>query len=130
MEGYSEGMESNAALRKEAYRRATSTPISVIARQLQKTLGQRLAALVVGAGDPKAIGHYANGTRSPHEDTARRLRVAHQVVVTLSSRETPETIQAWFVGMNPDLNDEAPADLILKEPKRVLEAARAYVEDG
>ena len=59
--------------------------------------------------DAKAVGQWARGLRSPHPDAERRLRDAYQVVGLLLEYDAPETVRAWFGGMNPHLDDQAPA---------------------
>lgn len=114
---------------KLSHQEAMMTPIAKVASQLLEILGTRLAAMVVGLNDPKALSVYMKDGRNPQVDTERRLRFAHQVVVRLMKGGVPrESIQSWFVGMNPELNDEVPAKVIVDDPKRVLDAARAFVE--
>ena len=116
---------------REVFRRSTLASLSVVARELQEVLGQRLAALVIGSGDPKALGRYVTGDQEPRDETAQRMRNAHLVVLTLRDANlAPDAIQAWFRGMNPDLDDESPARVILEHPKRVLEAARDFALEG
>jgi hypothetical protein len=45
----------------------------------------------------------------------------------LEQGEGRTTIQAWFCGMNPELNDQAPALVIRDDPGEVLLAARAFL---
>lgn len=114
---------------KLSHQEAMMTPIAKVALQLLEILGARLAAMVVGLSDPKALSSYIKEGQKPQGETERRLRLAHQIVVRLMKGGVPrESVQSWFVGMNPELNDEAPAKVILDDPKRVLDAARAFVE--
>ena len=41
-----------------------------------------------------------------------RLRVAYEVAALLVKRDSPETAQAWFQGLNPELGDQSPARLL------------------
>ncbi len=104
--------------------------LSVIASYLQDVLGQRLTAVVAGVSDAKAVGKWAKGKRMPHPGTALRLRHAYQIVQLLIEVESAATIRAWFVGMNPELEDEAPAVALGKDPARVLQAARTFLAQG
>ena len=48
-------------------------------------------------------------------------------MLILQSTYGPETIRAWLVGANPDLNDRPPIDLIREdEPVAVFHAAEAF----
>lgn len=115
---------------KSFHKQSISLPIGEIASCLSLVLGTRLAALVVGLSDPKAISAYAKNEREPQSDTSIKLRQAFHVVSILESGNlSKESIQSWFCGMNPDLDDEAPASVILENPRRVLEAARGFVFD-
>lgn len=117
------------SLDRKPYRLSITKPISEVAQQLLDVLGPKLTAYVVGLSDAKAIAAYAKGEREPLAETDAKMRVAHQVVGTLMEEIPTKAIPSWFVGMNPDLDDEAPAKLILDDPKRVLEAARAFAQE-
>jgi hypothetical protein len=114
-------------LERTAHAQATRLEITAIVQSLQETLGQRLTAVVAGVSDAKAVGKWAKGARDPQPETEAKLRSAFQVTQLLLERESPDTVRAWFIGMNPDLDDQAPALLIGQEPKRVLLAARAFL---
>jgi len=101
-----------------------------IVGSLQDVLGQRLVAIIAGVSDAKAVSKWARGGRSPHPETDQRLRNAYQIVHLLLERESPETVRAWFVGMNPDLDDQAPAMVLGKDPMGVLQAARTFLAHG
>src|SRR6476646_1376495 len=98
-----------AMVRQTAHTRAIRASVPETAARLQEVLGQRLTAVVAGVNDAKAVGQWARGLRSPHPDAERRLRDAYQVVSLLLECEPPETVRAWFGGMNPHLGDQAPA---------------------
>ena len=68
-------------------------------------------------------------------EVVRRLRLAYQVAGLLAERDQPRVIQAWFQGMNPQLEDWAPARMIREGAPddvgtRVLAAARAFASVG
>jgi hypothetical protein len=67
---------------------------------------------------------------SYHRMIEQRLRHAFQIVQLLLERESAETVRAWLVGMNPELEDRAPVLLLAEEPTRVLQAARAFLAHG
>ncbi len=60
----------------------------------------------------------------------RRLPNAYQVAQVIVQTESPETVRAWFIGMNPELDDQPPALVIVDDPLRVLQAARIFVANG
>jgi hypothetical protein len=77
-----------------------------VANRLQEVLGQRLTAYCVGLKDPKSIGRYSQDEEQPSEETSAKLvRLLSEVVEPVLRVESPETLRAWFMGMNPDLGD-------------------------
>jgi hypothetical protein len=102
--------------------------VAEVARYLQDLLGQKLTALVAGVQDPKAVGEWARGKRHPQPEAEQRLRAALQVSELLLQYESPQTVRAWFSGMNPHLDDRAPA-LVIAEGGAVdaMQAARAFL---
>jgi len=115
----------------QAHRSTVEASTADIAAFLQDALGQRLVAFMVGVEDPKTVGRWAKGQVPRDSDVERRLREAHQIFRLLLEKESPYTVRAWFVGLNPQLNDEAPATVIRAGNARdVLVAARAFLAGG
>lgn len=86
-----------------------------VATQLQDVLGRRLTAYLAGIRDPKAVTRWANGHTAQIRtlETEQRVREAFVICeLLLAVGEAPETIRTWFMGMNPDLYDDAPIDAI------------------
>jgi hypothetical protein len=118
------------ALEQAAHGRAVRLPVRDIVESLEDVLGQRLVAVIAGVSDAKAVGKWARGERSPHPDTEQHLRDAYQIVQLLIEQEPAETVRTWFVGMNPDLGDQAPVFVVASEPVRALQAARSFLAHG
>jgi hypothetical protein len=116
----------------EAHRSTVESSVADIAAFLQDALGQKLVAYMVGVEDPKTIGRWASEKRVPQDvEVEKRLREAHQIFRLLMTKESPHTVRAWFVGMNPQLDDESPAAAIREGRSRdVLVAARAFLAGG
>ncbi len=72
----------------------------------------------------------AGGNGAPHPDAEQRLRNIFQVAELLIRVESRQAVRAWFVGMNPQLNDRAPALVIAENPTEVMQAARAFLAGG
>lgn len=113
----------------QAHRRAVTTSTPEVASRLQELFGQKLVALMVGSGDPKAVGRWAKGEREPHADTEAKLRHAYHVAELLLTKQRDATVRSWMVNMNPLLDDRAPALVIAENPDRVLQVARAFLEE-
>jgi hypothetical protein len=116
----------------EVHRSTVEATIADVAAFLQDAMGQRLVAFIVGVEDPKTVGRWARGDRTPRDPThERRLRAAHQIFQLLLTEESPYTVRAWFVGLNPQLDDESPAVALSEGRERdVLVAARAFLAGG
>lgn len=105
--------------------------VADVAGYLQEVLGQKLVAYMAGVEDVKAVGQWAAGKRSPHPDNERRLRAAFQIFHMLQEAESPHTVRAWLIGLNPQLDDRSPATLIREDSTRdVLVAVKAFLAGG
>ena len=120
----------DVTVEQAAHGLAARLELPALVRSLQDVLGQRLVALIAGVSDAKAVGKWARGERSPHPDAERRLRHAFQIVQLLLQYESAETVRAWFLGMNPELADRAPALVLAEDPISVLQAARVFLAYG
>jgi hypothetical protein len=120
----------NVTIEQAAHGFATRIDVAPLARSLQDVLGQRLVAVIAGVSDAKAVGKWARGERSPHPEAERRLRDAFHLTQLLLPRESAETVRAWFIGMNPDLDDQAPALVLANDPHAVFLAARNFLANG
>lgn len=115
----------------EAHRTTVESSVADIAAFLQDALGQKLVAYLVGVQDPKTIGRWAKGTLPQDSTTEGKLRGAYQVFRLLMTQESPHTVRAWFVGLNPQLDDESPATAISEgRIKDVMVAAKAFLAGG
>ena len=115
----------------EAHRTTVESSVADIAAFLQDAVGQKLVAFMVGVEDPKTVGRWAGGRVPQDVDVERRLRDAHQVFRLLLTKESPYTVRAWFVGLNPQLDDESPATAIREGRSRdVFVAAKAFLAGG
>lgn len=118
----------------DAHRQATTAPLDTVAHTLQNVLSRRLTAVIVGVKDTKTIGRWADGASDEirGEDKERRLRTAYQIVVfLLGAANSPQTVKAWFIGLNPQLGDTSPAEAIRDDRlQEALIAARAFAADG
>jgi hypothetical protein len=109
---------------------ASRASLPDVVREVESVLGQRLTAVIAGVADVKAVGKWARGERTPRTDAEQRLRDAYYVTTLLLQLETPSTVRAWFSGMNPELDDRAPALVLSEDPARVLQAARTFLAHG
>nr|WP_012476899.1 hypothetical protein [Streptomyces sp. 44030]ABC67331.1 hypothetical protein pRL1.2 [Streptomyces sp. 44030]ABC67361.1 hypothetical protein pRL1.32c [Streptomyces sp. 44030] len=115
---------------EEAVHKAVvETGIPEIVRYLQEVLGQKLTAFIAGTTDPKNVARWSRGDHSPRPDTERKLRAAFQVFQLLQQYDSEGVVRAWFIGMNPHLDDESPAEVLRDGRLReVLSAARLFTQ--
>ncbi len=119
-----------------AFATATRTTAPELVQQLRELLGSRLVAYLGGVKQTRTVRDWAEGTRQIQSgDDELRLRTALQAALMLASRDEPGVIQAWFQGLNPQLEDRSPAAVlrdgdIETAGRTVLSAARAFAAVG
>lgn len=115
----------------DAHKQAVTMDVGGIARYLQEMYGQKLVAHMAGIDDPKRVGKWAQRDQAPRAGAEQRLRAAFQITHLLLDHDSDHVVRAWFIGMNPQLDDEAPADAIRAgQLKEALAAAKAFVSGG
>ena len=102
---------------------------------LREIVGAKLVAYIGRVSNTRSVREWADGERAPGTDVVQRLRVAYHVAGLLYEGEGKATVQSWFQGMNPQLDDNAPARLLREEPldvagPKVVAAARAFAAVG
>lgn len=116
-----------------AHREATTATISTVAGLLQELLTRRLTAYIAGVKDAKTVSRWANGEILEIRSTEveQRLRGTYEIARLLLQEESAQTTRAWFIGMNPQLDDVSPAEAIRQgNLKEVLAASRAFLASG
>jgi hypothetical protein len=119
----------------KAHAHAIRADFATVARELRELLDARLTAYLGSVKETRAVHEWAEDGRRPSELTQRRLRLALQVALMISAEDGPEITQAWFQGLNPELDDRSPARLIregdLEEVgSPVVASARAFLVGG
>jgi hypothetical protein len=120
----------------EAFDYATRAPFNFVAKELIDILGAKLVAYIGGVREARAVQQYAEDIRSPrHPAIEPRLRLALRVAMLISKHDSKEIAQAWFMGLNPQLNDRSPARLLREGHvddvgPEIISAARAFVVGG
>lgn len=117
----------------QAHREAMRLSPAAGAAALRDVLTPRLAAYVTGVDATRTVARWAQGeTARLRADHATRLRTAYEIVRLLEgAHEAPETIQAWFLGMNPVLDDRSPARALHEgDHAGARAAAVAFLAEG
>lgn len=94
---------------------AIRTDWSTVVRGVYDLLGRKLTAYLAGMRDTKAVTRWIDGTTTQARsiETEQRVREAFVIYeLLLAAGEAPATIRTWFIGMNPELYDEAPVEAI------------------
>lgn len=116
-----------------AHRKAVNVSISDATRTLQEVLSRKVTAFTTNVRDAKTITRWANGeTLVVLPENEQRLRAAYEIAsLLLEEGDSPQTVRAWFLGMNPQLGDDSPAQAIRDGRfKEALGAAKAFVVGG
>lgn len=93
-------------------------------------LGTRLVCFVVDK-DKSTITRWKSGDTAVPLEASKRLRLVYQIFRLLEGSESDHTIRAWFIGMNPQLDDDSPLEAIeAGRYKDSLVAARAFLAGG
>ena len=120
----------------DAYAEATRTPLPELVVALRDLLGARLVAYLGGVTETRAVREWAQSSRGIQDpEVVRRLRLAFRAARLITVRDTPEVAQAWFQGLNPQLEDRSPASVlrdgaVVEVGAEVLAAARAFAAVG
>lgn len=108
-----------------------------LVERLRELLGAKLVAYLGSVQETRAVRQWADADdqRTPSTDVLNRLRMAYRIAVLLRSKDAAPVVQAWFQGMNPRLDDVAPARLLREGDleqvgPNVLAAARAFAAAG
>jgi hypothetical protein len=117
-----------------AHRQATTAVLSEIVEELARILGKKLTAYIGGVKDVRAVERWIAGAEA-YNNAEGRIRLAFQMAKTISSKEDNRVVQAWFIGLNPELNDRSPIRLLREgHPETVgpklMGAVRAFLAGG
>ena len=119
----------------EAHRHAVSASSADVVSELRALLGARLTAYMAAVSETRAVHQWADGERHPNAAAERRLRLALQLAGMIAAVDGEVVAQAWFQGLNPQLEDRSPARLIREGDldevgPAVIGAARAFLVGG
>ncbi|SEB78967.1 hypothetical protein SAMN04489806_1781 [Paramicrobacterium humi] len=116
--------------RQQAHVRAVEADLGPAVKSLVDTLGKALVAVIVGR-DVKTVSRWAAGQGPSGNDEQRRIIDTLQIVELMLIGDSPSVVRAWFMGMNPQLDDESPAEVLAEgRAREVMRAARAYMDVG
>jgi hypothetical protein len=116
---------------EKAHHRAVDTSVEEVTGTLQSLLSRRLVAYIAGVKDAKTVSRWASGEVEPRDEAERRLRDVYQIALLLTEFDSPRIVKAWFIGLNPHLEDTSPVEAIRDgRTTEALAAARAFIVGG
>ena len=91
-------------------------------------------AYIAGVTEARRLRDWITGSHVPRGDVEERLRLALHVARMIATRDGNEVARAWFVGLNPYLDDDSAAWLLREKDvvevgKPILSAARAFLQE-
>lgn len=128
-------METTAKPDLQAFSEATRSPFPHVVKDVIGLLGPKLVAYVASVSETRVVQQWIDGSRPKDPETERRLRLAAQVAKLIAAHDNGAVAQAWFQGLNPQLDDRSPARLLREGDvddvgPKLLAAARAFVAGG
>jgi hypothetical protein len=108
----------------------------VLVGELVTLLGANLVAYLGGVRETRTLRGWVEVTstvQSPKDE--RCLQLAYQIGRLIGEKDRRKVVQAWFQGLNPQLDDWSPARLLREGDidevgPCVLAAARAFAASG
>jgi hypothetical protein len=118
-----------------AYRESVALDTAEIVTRLRNMLGATLVAYLGEVKETRAVAQWAAGIRAPSNAIVTRLRTAYHAAAMLREKDSDGVVQAWFQGLNPQLDDIAPARALREQDHAtvgpaVIAAARAFAAEG
>jgi hypothetical protein len=114
---------------QKVHRRAVETNFAELVQTLEEVLGRALLAEVAGV-DPKTVARWRDG-KPARAEAEKRVRTAFHVAQLLLSRDSEYTVRAWFIGLNPQLDDTSPAQALKAgQLREVMVAAKSFTLGG
>lgn len=103
-----------------------------VTTKLVKILGKKMTALVGRVNDVRTVEGWMNGRDVDGTLDLERLRLVLRIAEMIHAREDKRVVQAWFMGLNPQLGDRSPARVLrdgdlLTDGKDVLNAAHGFL---
>ena len=117
-----------------AHREALRLPAPKVVEKLVEIVGRKLTSYIGGVKDARAVDRWIAGG-AIYGGAESRLRFAFQVARALSELDSPAVVQAWLMGVNPELGDRIPLRLMRENEidavaQAILSAARAFLAGG
>ena len=110
-------------------------PIGKVVEVLIEILTPRLVTYLAGEQDTSVVKGWAKERGAPAPEVDARFRVARNIALLPREHDQPSVVQAWFIGLNPELDDNVPLRVLREQSvaiagPEVMSAARAFIVNG
>jgi hypothetical protein len=117
-----------------AHQEALRLEFPALVKRLTELIGRKLTAYAAGVQDTRALDRWIHGGQA-YGEAVPRLRLTFQVARMLADYDSPSVVQAWLMGVNPELGDRVPLQLLRDGEidvvgQEVMAAARAFIAGG
>lgn len=123
-------VDVRTAAEDRAHQRSVELRFADIVDFLQQEIGQNLTAYIADKA-PTTIGRWSRSEQQAGDKEERRLRETYRIFQLITEVDSSHVARAWLMGLNPQLDDQAPADVLKEDRLRdVLIAAKAFRVGG
>lgn len=113
--------------RTSSHKRSIGNGRDDVLRTLVNGLGKKAVAAVFEK-DVRTIERWLKSTSSLGMDNERLLRDTYQIFLLIEEADDVHVARAWFLGMNPNLGDHSPIEVLAEgRAREVVAAARVFV---
>ena len=113
--------------RTSSHNRSIGNGVDDILRTLVNGLGKKAVAAIFKK-DVRTIDRWLKSTAGLGMDNERLLRDSFQIFSLVEEADDAHVARAWFLGMNPNLRDHSPIEVLAEgRAREVVAAARVFV---
>lgn len=130
--GAQEGVKVDvrSATEERAHQRSVEVRFADIVEFLQREIGANLTAYIAGKS-ATTVARWGRSEQQPGDKEERRLRETYRIFQLITEVDSSHVARAWLMGLNPQLDDQAPADVLREDRLRdALIAAKAFRVGG
>jgi hypothetical protein len=124
------GADTRSAAEDSSHKRSVELRFEDIVVFLQKEIGLNLTAYIADKS-PNTVARWGKSGQKAGDKEERRLRETYRIYQLLTEADSNHVARAWLMGLNPQLDDQAPADALREDRFRdALIAAKAFRVGG
>ena len=124
------GADARSAAAESSHKRSVELRFEDIVAFLQNEIGPNLTAYIADRS-LNTVNRWGKSEQQPGDKEERRLREAYRIFQLITEVDSNHVARAWLMGLNPRLDDQAPADVLREDRLReVLVAAKAFRVGG